>query len=45
MKKKNSEKKYYYKIKFRMIFNSNMNCHIGWGYYLKNIEMFNLIYG
>jgi hypothetical protein len=29
MKKKNSEKKYYYKIKFRMIFNSNMNCHIG----------------
>ena len=28
MKKKNSEKKYYYKIKFRMKFNSNINCHI-----------------
>ena len=28
IKKKNSEKKYYYKIKFRMKFNSNLNCHI-----------------
>ena len=41
MKKRNSEKKYYYRIKFK----SNLNCHISSGYYLNKIKMFKLIYG
>ena len=34
MKKKNSGKKYCYKIKFRIKFNLILNCHISPGYYL-----------
>ena len=45
IKKKNSEKKYYYKIKFRMKFNSNLNCHINPGYYFNKIKIFKLIIG
>jgi hypothetical protein len=45
MKKKNSEKKYYYKIKFRIKFKSNLNCHISLGYYFNKIKVFKLIYG
>jgi hypothetical protein len=45
MKKKNSEKKYYYKIKFRMKFNSNLNYHISPGYYFNKIKIFKLIIG
>ena len=45
MKKYNSEKIYYYKIKFRIIFKLNLNCHICSGYYFNKIKMFKWIYG